>query len=68
LRNDAADPHLFQGTIEFQDRDGFIVDTSTAYNLVVPGSSEKVFTGFALINAGVVGNVSRTVAKVNKVR
>ena len=68
LRNDAVEPHVFQGTIEFQDRDGFIVDTSNAYNLLVQSGSEQTFTGFALINAEVVFKVSRTVAKVRRVR
>jgi hypothetical protein len=68
LRNDTAQQHLFRGTIEFQDRDGFIVDTNDAYNLVVPANAEQVFTGFALINSSVVEHVARTVAKVTRVR
>lgn len=68
LRNDSPAPHLFQAKIEFQDRDGFIVDTNDAYNLLVPGQSEQEFTGFALIKAEVVGSVSRAAAKVNRTR
>lgn len=68
LRNESQQPSVFGGTIEFQDRDGFIVDTSRADNLVVPAGSEQVFTGFALIRAAVAGNVARTVAKVGKGR
>ena len=66
MRNESEQPNVFHGTIEFQDRDGFIVDTSRADNLLVPARSEQVFTGFALIRAEVAGNVARTVAKVGR--
>jgi hypothetical protein len=68
LANDSEKPQLFQGTIEFQDSDGFIVDTSNAGNMVVPAQSEGEFTGFALIRAEVVGKVARAVAKVGASR
>jgi hypothetical protein len=68
LANDSEKPQLFRGTIEFQDSDGFIVDTSNAGNMVVPAESEGEFTGFALIRAEVVGKVARAVAKVGASR
>jgi hypothetical protein len=68
LRNDAREPHLFEGQIEFQDADGFIIDTSSARDMIVPANGEKVFTGSALITAPVADNVKRTNAKVAKVR
>ncbi len=68
LANDSEKPQLFRGTIEFQDSDGFIVDTSNAGNMVVPAGSEGEFTGFALIRAEVVGKVARAVAKVGASR
>jgi hypothetical protein len=68
LGNDSDKPQIFRGTIEFQDTDGFIVDTSNAGDMVVPEQTEQVFTGYALIRAEVVGKVARTVAKVGVVR
>lgn len=55
LANDSGKSQLFRGTIEFQDSDGFIVDTSNAGNMVVSAQSEREFTGYALIRAEVVG-------------
>jgi hypothetical protein len=68
LRNDGLQPALFEGQIEFQDADGFIIDTSSARNMIVPAGEEKAFTGYALITAEVGGNVKRTSAKVARVR
>lgn len=68
LANDADAPQPFQGTIEFQDSDGFIVDTDIIHNEIMPARSEQDFTGSALIRASVVGKVARTVAKVRLVR
>lgn len=64
LDNDSDRAQSFQGTIEFQDSDGFIVDTSNPGQMLVPAQSEQVFTGFALIKAELVGKVARAVAKV----
>jgi hypothetical protein len=68
LRNDSDQPQVFRGTIEFQDSDGFIVDTGNANDMLVPAKSEQVFTGYALIRAEVAGKVARTVAKIGKGR
>ena len=68
LRNESDQPQLFRGTIEFQDSDGFIVDTDNAPDMPVPAKSEQVFTGYALIRAEVVGKVTKTVAKIGKSR
>lgn len=64
LANDATRSQRLQGNIEFQDRDEFIVGTSSPLRLVVPAQSEQEFTGFALIKSEVAGNVTRTVAKM----
>jgi hypothetical protein len=68
LQNDSDQPHVFRGTIEFQDSDGFIVDTGSANDMFVPAKSEQVFTGYALIRAEVAGKVAGTVAKIGKGR
>ena len=68
IRNDSAEPAVFSGEIEFQDSDGFIVDSDTAVNMRVEGSSEGVFTGYDLIKAESTGKVVRTVAKISPER
>jgi hypothetical protein len=68
IRNDANEPHVFQGRVEFQDRDGFIVDTGDAYGMLVPAKSTQVFTGFKLVNAAVVGKVAKVAADVHRTR
>ena len=64
LRNDSDQAQVFRGTIEFQDSDGFIVNSNTATDMLVPAKSEQVFTGYALIRAKIAGTVARTVAKI----
>jgi hypothetical protein len=64
IRNNSDRPQLFTGTIEFQDADGFIVDTSAARHMAVPARSEDVFTGYTLVRAEVAGKIARTVAKI----
>ena len=63
LRNLTASPVRVRATIEFQDKDGFVVDDDTEYNLVVPAKSSDVFTGYQLISMPGARNVARTVAK-----
>ena len=64
IRNKDTRPHTFRAKIEFQDKDGFVVDEDNESNLIVPPNSEQTFTGFSLVTAKVVGNVARTNAKV----
>jgi hypothetical protein len=68
LRNKSDRSQQFEATIEFHDKDGFIVDTSDARGAVtVPPRSEETFTGFALVTASVAGNVASSSAKVHMV-
>jgi hypothetical protein len=64
LRNKSAQAAVFDATIEFQDADGFIVDTDTGRGLAVQASSDETFTGFALIRAESVAKVAKANAKV----
>jgi hypothetical protein len=66
LKNTATQALRFDATIEFQDKDGFIVDENTAHNLVIGPKSDETFTGFALIRAEGAPRVARTVAKVRR--
>jgi len=52
--------------IEFQDKDGFIIEQDTEYDLNVPAGKERTFTGYALINAKVAKNVAQVDAKVHR--
>jgi hypothetical protein len=68
LRNKGVAPHAFRATVEFQDKDGFIIDTSDSDTIVVPPNADDTATGFALIRPPGANNVVRTVAKVRVVR
>jgi len=64
LRNRDSGPHTFDVTIEFQDKDGFVVDDDNEYGLTVPANAEQTFTGYDLVGSSVAGKVARTNAKV----
>lgn len=66
LRNKSDRPQVFDAIIEFQDKDGFVVNDDRGYGFSVPPNSEQVFTGYALIDAKVAGNVARINAKASK--
>ncbi|MAG37544.1 MAG: hypothetical protein CL878_15010 [Dehalococcoidia bacterium] len=65
VRNNSDSARAFDATIEFQDRDGFIVDTDREYGLVIGPQAEETFTGSTLIDASVAGSVKRLVAKIS---
>lgn len=64
LRNDDSSDLAFDATIEFQDGDGFVIDSDRAHGLFVPAGSEKTFTGYALVSMPGALRVARTNAKV----
>ncbi len=68
MRNKGATPRAFRATIEFQDKDGFIIDTDSSDTFVVPANADDTATGYALIRPPGAHNVARTVAKVGMVR
>ena len=66
LRNNADSPQAYDMVIEFRDKDGFVVDDDREYGLTVQANSERTFTGYVLVDAGVVGNVAKVGAKGRK--
>lgn len=64
LRNDAAADMAFDATIEFQDSDGFVIDSDNAYRLGVAAGSERTFTGYSLVSMPGGSRVAKTNAKV----
>jgi hypothetical protein len=66
MKNTANYPLRFDATIEFQDKDGFIIDTDTAAGLVISPHAKETFTGYALIRAEGARRVARTFAKVRR--
>jgi hypothetical protein len=65
LQNLTDRPLILQATIEFLDGERFVVDDSFAPDLLLRPYSENTFTGYKLITAGVVHNVTQVNAKVN---
>jgi hypothetical protein len=66
VKNTGSEVIRLDATIEFQDKDGFIVDTNTAHGLVLGPNVQETFTGFALIRAESAPRVARTLAKVRR--
>jgi hypothetical protein len=64
LKNYTMQSLAFNATIEFQDRNGFILDTDSAYDLRVLHGQTETFTGFALVKAELVDRVDKAVPKV----
>jgi hypothetical protein len=64
VKNTGPNALALEATIEFQDKDGFIVDSDANNRFAVAAGATETVTGYALITAGVAGNVARTVAKV----
>lgn len=64
LRNDDSSDLAFDATIEFQDGEGFVIDSDRQHGLFVPAGSERTFTGYDLVNVPGASRVARTNAKV----
>jgi hypothetical protein len=67
LRNKTSERQAFRATIEFQDKDGFVIDSTQSDSSVIEPNSEGTGTGFALVRVPGAQNVSRTLAKVSLV-
>ena len=52
------------GEIEFQDTEGFIVDTDGVYNIIVPANSSKTFTGADMVSTSIAPKIANTVVKL----
>ena len=64
LRNKSSEAAAFRATIDFYDKDGFVVDSTTSDTLVVPGSADEAFAGTKLVTTSAARNVTRSGAKV----
>lgn len=68
IKNTGPTTLVLNATIEFQDEDGFVVDTDDEYNLVLAAGEEKTFTGSALIDVESAASVGRVNAEVRQSR
>jgi len=66
IRNSGSLPFSLSATVEFQDKDGFIIDEDNEYGLVVPAGATKTFTGYQLIDTEVAINVAQIGATAKK--
>lgn len=64
LRSLSKTPFSFHATVEFLDKDGFVVADSLQANLLLRPLSEQTFTGYELINDSVVRSIHTIQAKV----
>jgi hypothetical protein len=68
LKNSGSEAVTLRGTIEFQDKDGFVVDSDNTETVTLAAGTQQTLTGYALVTANVAGNVARTNAKVQRLR
>jgi hypothetical protein len=68
VRNDSRAQATFRGTIEFQDKDGFVNRQFPTDVFVVGAGAEDTATGFALVRVPGAANVASTLAKVGLAR
>ncbi|CAK0764448.1 hypothetical protein CCP4SC76_4110001 [Gammaproteobacteria bacterium] len=64
LKSTGDKDHAFDATIEFQDADGFVIDTNTDHNVFLNAGKEKTFTGYALVSLPGAQRIAKTNAKV----
>jgi hypothetical protein len=64
LENRSERTVVFEGSIDFEDDDGFIVDADGVFDLAVGAGESKVFTGAKLIKAESIGKLKGVHAKV----
>ena len=58
----------FRAKIEFQDKDGFVIDDTNSDTFAVAAGADGTATGFALVRVPGASSVARTVAKVSAAR
>ena len=68
LHNNTERSLVFRATIEFQDKDGLVIDSRPSDTIGIPGNSDDTATGYALVRMPKAQNVARTMAKVSLVR
>jgi putative sterol carrier protein len=66
IRNDGVGPATFDGTIQFLDADGFLVEDTNIFDLQVAAGATGVFTGAALVNADTACTIASASASVRK--
>lgn len=63
MKNNTDKRLSFDLTVEFQDKDGFIVDQDLKFELYIDPHETKQFTGVQLVNASISSNITRVVAE-----
>ena len=66
VKNNLPRKIVLNGQIEFHDKDGFIVDDDSVYNLVLDANSQDTFTGKDMIDISIAPNVAGVMAKLRE--
>jgi hypothetical protein len=66
VRNDLTKSIRLSGVIEYQDSEGFVVDTDDVYNLVLLANSEKTFTDATLVGTSIAHKIAGVVVKLKQ--
>jgi hypothetical protein len=66
VSNQGDEDEAFAATLEWQDKDGFVVDSQEQYHLAVTSHGKQTFTGYTLISHPAADKVQRIVAKLTR--
>ncbi len=64
FKNNRKEPVLLTAKIQFQDKDGFVIDDDSVYDLSVDANEEKAFSDYLYINLPEAKEVARVYVKV----
>lgn len=60
LKNNSDTPKNLEATIQFKDRDDFVIEDDKAYDLYLPAGRKKTFTDYTLVTCPNAHNVEKT--------
>jgi hypothetical protein len=66
VSNQGDEDAPFEATLEWQDKDGFVVDSQNEYQLAVAAHGKQTFTGYTLIQHPAADKVQTIVAKLGR--
>ncbi|MBI2834176.1 MAG: hypothetical protein HYX76_07085 [Acidobacteria bacterium] len=66
IRNSGKRPQIVSGRIEFQDADGFVIETATVPATRIDAAAEDTVTGFELITTASAVNVAQLAGRIGQ--
>lgn len=64
VKNHTDRDMVVNADLNWQDKEGFVVESSTEYGLSIPANSEQTFSDYKLINTQIAPTVNGIIAKI----